>query len=129
MMSESDVKKLCRQVLKLGREGVTLNIMAFELDLSLSEIAELRSRHQEFDEAIIKALEHSLGFHERRLSDNVDNKAFSSTTATAILRAAWPRTYESAVYRKDAASKDPSDSGIDFQHEIDDLIRQLRALE
>lgn len=128
-MSKSDIGKLCRQVLKLGREGATINMLAYELDLSLSEIADLRRTHVEFDEAITKALEHSLGFHERRLSDNVDNKAFSSTTATAILRAAWPRTYESAVYRKDAASKDPSDSGINFQQEVDDLIRQLQALE
>jgi hypothetical protein len=128
-MSDLDISKLCSQVLKLGREGATINMMAYELDLSLTEIAELRRLHKEFDDAITKALEHSLGFHERRLSENVDNKAFSSTTATAILRAAWPRTYESAVYRKDAASKEPSDSGINFQQEVDDLIRQLRALE
>lgn len=128
-MTELDITKLCQQVLKLGREGATINMLAYELDLSLSEIAELRRTHAQFDQAITKALEHSLGFHERRLSDNVDNKAFSSTTATAILRAAWPRTYESAVYRKDAATKDPSDSGINFQQEVDDLIRQLRALD
>lgn len=128
-MNKDKLRKLCRQVLKLGREGATINMLAYELDLSLSEIDELRRTYVEFDEAITKALEHSLGFHERRLSDNVDNKAFSSTTATAILRAAWPRTYESAVYRKDAATKDPSVSGINFQQEVDDLIRQLRALD
>lgn len=128
-MNNDKLSKLCRQVLKLGRDGATINMIAYELDLSLSEIADLRRSHVQFDQAITKALEHSLGFHERRLSDNVDNKAFSSTTATAILRAAWPKTYESAVYRKDAATKDPSDSGINFQQEVDDLIRQLRALD
>lgn len=123
----TEIQTMCDLVRSLGLNGATINVMALELGLSLDELADARKEHLTFDKAVRTALDHSLGWHEKRLIENADNKAFSSQTATAILRSGWPDQYEGSVYRKESAKAKP-EAKEDYQAIVNNLLRQLRDL-
>lgn len=126
-ISKQKIGEMSALVKELGRNGATINVMALELNMGQSDLAELRKEHPEFDKAVRTALDQSLGFHEKRLIENVDNKAFSSQTATALLRSAFPDSYEGTVYRKDAAAKSIQQAPEDYKAIVADLLKQLDA--
>lgn len=123
--------ELCRKVVGLGKGGATESNIAAELGIGLVQLRQWVKDKPEFGEALEVALTASKSFHERRLQESYEKKDGNASLIIALLRANWPESYQSTQYsgvgRSRAGKQDEVDPDL-FRREVDELIRQLKAI-
>ena len=123
------IEVLCNKVRQFGLEGLTQRMVCVELNMSMVEITQLRQDHPEFDSAWIAYRDFCQGTMERLMIKNVLNKGANSQLLGMIMRAEFPTAFEAASYRKESESKAAESESVDFQSEVDKLLRELNAIK
>lgn len=60
-------EELCEDVIALGKQGLSITQIAYEMDIARSTLYEWAEQHPEFSDAIKKARLYSQGFWENQL--------------------------------------------------------------
>lgn len=130
-MSQDEINDLCDRVVDMGKRGFTLRMMALELGHSVRELRDLEALSPQFEHAMDMANDFALGAAEGLIMNNIDSRTLNSQALSAILRANHPSQYEAAAYRQKKEEKEGSaaDSKEDYQAAIDQLLKDLRAIE
>jgi hypothetical protein len=115
------------KIIELGKSGATLRVIGLELGMSQKQLQERMESDPLFKEAVDASQDFCLGFYEKQMAENIDNKSYSSQTVGQLLRSNFPKRYESATYRQHSERQiDSEQSAIDFQAVTNQLIADLQ---
>ena len=117
-------KEMADIILDLGKQGASQKAMYAAVNISKSTAAKWRDENPEFAEVISLATTYSQAYWENMMLANIDNKAFNSRVAEIALRGQFQEDY--GQQRIDLKANVKQEVTIDFQKEIDELIKSLK---
>jgi len=116
-------KEMADIVLDLGKQGASQKAMYAAIGISKSTAAKWKQDDPVFAETMDMATTYGQAFWENMMLANIDNKGFNSRIAEICLRGQYPDEYRE---RLDVKQNIKQEITIDFQKEIDDLIKSLK---
>jgi hypothetical protein len=116
--------EMCDRMIEMGKQGASQKMIWSELGISKNNADSLKKSNPEFAEALDMALVHAQAYWERELLANIENKGYNSRLAEIALRGQFQSDYRET---RDTKVDVKMEAKIDFNKEVQDLIRALKA--
>ncbi len=115
---------MCEQMIALGKVGASQKMMFAELGISYNTAQRYKKDHEDFAEALDRAVVHAQAFWETKILENIENKNFNSRLVEIALRGQFKEDYRET---KEPIIAIKNEVVIDFSGVVNDLIKNLNA--
>ena len=115
---------MCDRMIELGKLGSSKKMIFADIGITSDVAKTWEKKYPEFKDALDMALVNAQAYWETLMLENVNNKTFNSRMVEIAVRGQFQDTYKET---RELKAEIKQDIKIDFQGEINNLIKQLRA--